>query len=65
MDESFIWIEETKKRINYFSIGYMINPKFNIKKEFREKVHSFMNNKFGPSTQTFIRSTLEKRIQEC
>ena len=28
----FIWIEETKERINDFSIGYMINPTLNINK---------------------------------
>ena len=35
MAKSFICIEETKERINEFSIGYMINPKFNINKAFR------------------------------
>ena len=35
MDKRLIWINETKKRIDEFKIGYMINPNFNIKKSFR------------------------------
>ena len=38
MDKRFIWINETKERINECKIGYMINPNFNINKAFREKV---------------------------
>ena len=53
MAKSFIWLEETKEHINYFSIGYMTNPKLNINKAFREQVHKCMNNIFGPSTQPF------------
>ena len=32
MAKSFICLEEEKERINEFSIGYMINKNFNIKK---------------------------------
>ena len=39
MAKSYIWIEETKELINKFSIGYMINPKLNINKAFREQVN--------------------------
>ena len=60
MTKSYIWLEE-KKRINEFSIGYMINTKLNINKAFIEQVHECMNNKFGPSTQPFIRSTLANK----
>ena len=42
MAKRFIWINETKKRINYFTIGYMINPCFNVYKDFREQVKTFM-----------------------
>ena len=38
MDKSFIWLNETNKCINEFTIGYMINPGLNVNKEFREKV---------------------------
>ena len=34
----FIWLEETKKHIKEFSIGYIINLKLNVNKTFREKV---------------------------
>ena len=34
MDKRFIWIEETKERINRFQIVYMINPTLNINKAF-------------------------------
>ena len=39
----------------------MINPKLNINKSFREQVHTFRNNTFGPSTQPFIKSTLSRK----
>ena len=34
MSKRFIWIDETKKRINEFTIGYMINPGLNVNKAF-------------------------------
>ena len=37
MAKSFIWIEETKERMNEFSIGYMINPNLNIKNHLKRK----------------------------
>ena len=60
MAKSFIWLEETKELINNFPIGYMIDPKLNINKSFREKVDKYMNTTFGPITQTFITTTLAK-----
>ena len=42
MDKSFIWIEETKERINNFFIGYMINPALNINKAFREQMNKYI-----------------------
>ena len=36
MAKLFIWVDETKQRINEFTIGYMINPNLNINKTFRE-----------------------------
>ena len=35
MAKRFIWLEETKERINEFSIGYITNPTLNINKAFR------------------------------
>ena len=60
MAKSFFWLEETKECINKFSIGYMINPKFNINKSFREQMDKYMNTTFGPITQPCIRATLAK-----
>ena len=42
MDKSYIWLEETNQRINEFSIGYMMDTHFNMKKYFREKVKVFL-----------------------
>ena len=47
ISKSFIWLEESKERINEFFIGYMINPTFNIKRSFREQVNKCMKTKFG------------------
>ena len=59
-DYFFIFLEEKKEGINNFSIGYMINPNFNINKSFIEQVDKSMNNTFGPITQPHIRATLTK-----
>ena len=56
MAKNYIWLEEKKERINEFSIGYMINPNFNINKPFREQVDKSMNTTFGPITQPHIRN---------
>ena len=40
--KSFIWLEETKERINEFLIVYMIDPKLNINKAFIEHVNKCM-----------------------
>ena len=47
MAKTFIWIEETKERINEFLIGYVINLTFNINKSFREQVNKCMKTTFG------------------
>ena len=38
MDARFIWLNETKKRINEFMIGYVINTGLNVNKAFIEQV---------------------------
>ena len=60
MVKHFIWINETKQRMNEFTIGYMINPGLNVNKFFREQVEKCMYTTFGEITQHFIKSTLEK-----
>ena len=54
MAKHFIWIEETKERINEFSIEYMINPILNINKSFKEQVTKCIKAKFGAITQPHI-----------
>ena len=65
MAKSYIWLEETKERINEFSIGYMINPTLNSKKYFKEQVAKCMKTTFGAMTQQHISKILSKNIQEC
>ena len=60
MANRFIWINETKKCINEFTIGYMINPGLNVNKTFREQVENFMLTTFGAITQPFMKYTLLK-----
>ena len=38
MDKRFIWINEAKQRINYFTIGYKVNIGLIVNKNFREQV---------------------------
>ena len=47
MAKHFIWINETKKRINEFTVGYMINPGLNVNKAFREQVEKCLYTTFG------------------
>ena len=58
MAKSFIWLEEAKKLINEFQIGYMTNPILNINKSFRKQVNKFMKTIFVAITQPHIKTTL-------
>ena len=60
MAKSYIWVEETKERINEFSIGYMINPTLIINKYIKEKVTKCMKTKFCAMTQPHISKILSK-----
>ena len=60
MDKQFIWIEETKERINQFGIGYMNNPNLYTNKDFVYQVETCMNTIFGALTQPFIKTTSSK-----
>ena len=44
MDKCFIWLVESIEHINYFSIGYMINPDFNINKAFNRGLMIWKQN---------------------
>ena len=59
MAKSFIWLHE-KKRINEFTIGYIINPGLNVNKTFREQVRKRMFTISGEIIQSFIKFTLLK-----
>ena len=65
MAKNFIWQNETKKLINYFAIGSIINPVFNVNKALIGQVGKYMHTTFGEITQPFIKATLSKRIQVC
>ena len=60
MAKSYIWIEETNKRINEFSIGYMMNTILNTHKCFREQVKVCLKNTFSTLTMTHISKILLK-----
>ena len=60
MAKSYIWLEETNKRINEFSIGYMMNPNLSMNKAFREQVKVCMKTTFSASTMTHISKILLK-----
>ena len=61
MAKSFILPEETKERINKFSIGYMIIQILNINKLFIEQVNKFTKSTFGAITQHYVQTTLAKK----
>ena len=64
MSKSYIWLEETKKFINEFSIGYMMNPTLYRNRSFKEQVKVCSKHTFGPDTNSHINKKLQKKIQE-
>ena len=58
MSNRNIWIEETKERINDFSFAYMLNPKLNKNKAFKDQVKTCLNKTFGADTNKHINKTL-------
>ena len=65
MAKRFIWMNERKQRINEVTIGYMINPGFNVNKTSKEQVKKCMYTTFGENTQPSIKGTLSKKIHVC
>ena len=63
MAKHFIWINKTKKRINDFEIGYMINPNLNINKSFREQVEKCMKLLLVQSHNLLLDPYCQKRKQ--
>ena len=60
MGKSFIQLEETNKRINELSIGYIMNPYLHKNNAFREQVKVCLKNIFGTSTNAYIGKILLK-----
>ena len=60
-DKGFLYLYETNKRINDFSIGYTINTTLHVNKYFKYHVEKCMNNTFGNATQTFIKNVMTKK----
>ena len=56
--KSYIWLEEKNKRINEFSIGYMMNPNLSMNKVSTEQVKICMKNTFAKTTQQNISKIL-------
>ena len=54
MSKRYIWLEETNKRINEFSIGYIMSPNLNMNKVFRYQVNVCMKTTLSTSTMTPI-----------
>ena len=63
MAKSYISSEETKERINEFSMEYMMNPNLSINKTFKEQVTKFKKITFGAMTQQHISKILFKKIR--
>ena len=61
MSKSYIWLEETNKRINEFSIGYMMNPTLYRNRAFKDQVKVCFKHTFGPDTNSHINKTLQKK----
>ena len=60
MSKSYIWLEETNKRINEFSIGYMMNPTLYRNRAFKDQVKLCLKHTFGTDTNYHISITLQK-----
>ena len=63
MAKSYIWIEETKERINEFLIGYLNNPNFNIKSSFKERGTKCTKTTFGAINQPRISKIMFKNTR--
>ena len=48
-------MNSTEKRMNQFSIGYMVKPALNVNEVLREPVEKFLKDKFHSSTISGIK----------
>ena len=65
MSKSYIWIEETNKRIKEFPFGYMMNPTLFKNRDFKEQVKVCFRNTFGPDTTSHINKILLKKYKSA
>ena len=61
MEKIYIWLEETNKVINEFSIGYMMIPNLSTNNDFKEQLTKCMKTTFGQKTQQHISKILSKK----
>ena len=59
----FICLNETKKSINEFAIGYKTNPGLHINKAFIYQVEKYMHTTFGECKKHLIKATLSKKYK--
>ena len=60
MSKSYIWLEETNKRINEFSIGYTMNTALYRNRASKDQVKLCLKHTFGPDTNSHISRKLQK-----
>ena len=63
MSKSFIWINEAKKHINEFDIGYIINPSLHVNKAFRDQVENVSILHLVNSHNHLLKPHFQKIIQ--
>ena len=56
----FVYIDSIEKRMNKFEIVYMVKPKLNVNKAFREQVDKFLKETCRPSNMSGIRNVIKK-----
>ena len=61
MPKILVFLYTTYKRINPFSICYIINPKLHIKKLFREQVEIFLRPKFHQNSINSIENVIRNK----
>ena len=63
--QNFIYINNTKKRINLFAIVYMVNPILHVNKVLREQVDTCLRENFHRSTMTGMKLFKNKYVCYC
>ena len=61
MSVTLFFVNITEERINPFSIGYVINPTFNVNKVFIYQFEKCLKEKFRQSTMKGIKIVMRKK----